>query len=155
MKEDGLEELVFFDTSPIIAYRVWQVTLDDGEPQNLRSLTYKIRWKPLRPMRAHCLYSMKPLVQPTPVWHHPDEQCPCLRHTCGIYAMKDTENLESWGGTYDNPSLLRVVGRVSLWGKVLQHELGYRAEYAYPVSFVQPEDPEIGAWLEREYLDVA
>jgi hypothetical protein len=153
MKEDGLEELVFFDSEPILAYRVWWITLDDGEPQNLRSLTYKIRWKPRRPLRAHCLFELSRRQAS----FHPNEQCPCLTHTCGVYALKDPVGLDAWGkvyGTYTQANLLRVVGQVALWGKVLQHELGYRAEYAYPVSFVAPEDPEIADWLEREYLEV-
>ncbi len=42
------------------------------------------------------------------------------------------------------------VGRVLLWGRVVEHERGYRAEAAYPADAVAP-DPETAAALERRY----
>ena len=32
------------------------------------------------------------------------------------------------------PGLLPVMGRVSLWGRVVEHSRGWRAQYAYPYS---------------------
>lgn len=29
-----------------------------------------------------------------------------------------------------------ITGKVALWGKVIEHEKGYRAQYAYPIEFV-------------------
>ena len=29
-------------------------------------------------------------------------------------------------------------GKVALWGRVIEHEHGYRAQYAYPQSIVVP-----------------
>jgi hypothetical protein len=159
MDETGLEEVVFFDSEPVVAWRVWLVATDDGEPQSLRSISYRIRWPKRKPMRAHCLFTLRhpvkgptgPLTPPQP---HPGEQCPVLSHQCGIYALKEPDDLPKWAPTFSAwaPGMPRVIGQVALWGRVLEHELGYRAEYAYPVSFVQPEDTDLGDWLEQEYL---
>lgn len=46
----------------------------------------------------------------------------------GIYALKDPWQL-MW-----LPDRSLAVGRVALWGWVYEHERGYRAQYAYPLS---------------------
>ena len=43
----------------------------------------------------------------------------------GIYAYKDATALLGFGN---------VQGEVWLWGRVEEHEHGYRAEYAYPTN---------------------
>lgn len=47
--------------------------------------------------------------------------------TAGVYAMKTRELLA--GHTYGRDCL---VGQVALWGRVVEHEKGYRAQWAYP-----------------------
>ena len=49
---------------------------------------------------------------------------------CGIYAYKlDCINInEIKGGLF---------GKVNLWGKCIEHELGYRVEYAYPSEILK------------------
>lgn len=63
----------------------------------------------------------------------------CPRHKVCVY-----NNGSCFAGIYGlklsvrNPhsTLIRgVVGKVALWGKVEEHTLGFRAQYAYPVSF--------------------
>ncbi len=53
----------------------------------------------------------------------PDEGC-----SCGIYALDDEQAVRS---SYSKP----ILGEVYLWGKVIDGERGYRAQYAYPKSF--------------------
>lgn len=48
--------------------------------------------------------------------------------SAGLYAMKTREGLV--GHEYGRDCL---VGQVALWGRVIEHRYGYRAEYAYPV----------------------
>lgn len=48
--------------------------------------------------------------------------------SCGIWAFKDVDNLAASIGQY----AVKVIGTVSLWGKVIETENGYRAEKAYP-----------------------
>ena len=49
--------------------------------------------------------------------------------TCGIYASSSLRNLVT-----STPSMPAVsaVGTVALWGRVIEHERGWRAEFAYP-----------------------
>ena len=55
--------------------------------------------------------------------------------TCGIYAAKNIEHLRTtryWQ--------YGIHGEVNLWGTVVEHKLGWRAQYAYPKSFfLQPD----------------
>jgi hypothetical protein len=53
-----------------------------------------------------------------------------------VYAAKDTDHLRRFG--YDERGIL---GEVNLWGTVVEHELGWRAQFAYPKSlFLAPEE---------------
>lgn len=49
----------------------------------------------------------------------------------GIHAFKSAENALEYGGT--------VIGRVKLYGTVVEHEDGFRAEYAYPLDLYPQE----------------
>ena len=53
--------------------------------------------------------------------------------TCGIYAAKTLDHFRSAG--YERYG---IHGEVYLWGSVVGHELGYRAQFAYPKNFVLP-----------------
>jgi len=55
--------------------------------------------------------------------------------TCGVYAVKTLDHFRSAG--YER---FGIHGEVYLWGKVVEHELGYRAQFAYPKNFVLPPD---------------
>lgn len=49
---------------------------------------------------------------------------------CGLYRFKDYQTVRNYlGGFYDG-SRSHCIGVVSLWGAVVHHEVGYRAEYA-------------------------
>jgi len=62
------------------------------------------------------------VFDPTATPHRcPDEGC-----TCGWHAVRDASTLVRPGGP------AAVVGQVSLWGKVIEHARGFRAEFAYP-----------------------
>jgi hypothetical protein len=55
--------------------------------------------------------------------------------TCGVYAAKSREHLRQLG--YEGRG---IRGEVHLWGTVVEHELGWRAQFAYPKSLVLPSD---------------
>lgn len=102
---DGIE--------PLVGWRYWRA--DEGWLCSLNKLK---TWPARRPLVAQCHLGMDhgPL---------PGEQC-----GCGIYAAVDLPTLkELVQPALDSPI---VVGEVSLWGKVIPAELGYRAEFAYP-----------------------
>lgn len=55
---------------------------------------------------------------------------PSFSCSCGIWAFKDLERLIAAIGSGYNA--IKVLGSVSLWGRVIETENGYRAQYAYP-----------------------
>lgn len=116
---------------PIVAWRFWRVGSGD---RLLRSLTGRHqRWEPGRALEARCRfddvdrsewrYQVVSGFSPDP---HP---APAEGCTCGLYAARSLEHLRA------QPlfGLSRtVVGQVSLWGKVIPGQHGFRAQFAYP-----------------------
>jgi hypothetical protein len=99
---------------PLVAWRAWTLTgRPDGSHLRLRPVAGpRLPWPPMRPARAACK-----LVK---VHRSPELECSCGLHgTRGVEPLRKTKN----------PT---VLGTTALWGRVIEHELGYRAEYAYP-----------------------
>ena len=94
------------------------------------------RWHPGQSLAARCRASTVVgtiagrAEAPDHVHDAPQENC-----TCGIYAAKTLHHFRSAG--YERYG---VHGEVHLWGKVVEHELGYRAQFAYPKTFVLPPE---------------
>jgi hypothetical protein len=83
----------------------------------------------------------------TPLTHTvPDTSC-----QCGIYAIDDPCKLNSYldSSYVGRHALHRVIGRVSLWGTVIECERGWRAAYAYPAHLYVPLGDPAGAAAER------
>lgn len=100
-------------TDPVDGWRTWTVAGSrDGTDARLLPIAGRGRWPVRSPMLAVCGKGR----------HH---RVPGVACTCGIHATHDPDVLRR---TRD-PA---VLGRVALWGRVLEHELGYRAELAYP-----------------------
>jgi hypothetical protein len=101
-------------TEPIQAWRAWALSgRRDGSNLQLRPVAGRSKaWPPDRPAEAVCKLG----------WFHDAPHAEC---TCGLH------------GTH-GPDLLRrtrspaVLGRVALWGRVIEHELGYRGRFGYP-----------------------
>lgn len=94
------------------AWRAWALVEVDGELR-LSSLTRPERWAPREPVTAIC--------------RHPTHLRPRRFCTCGVYAVPRPELLAGLG-----PIAGGAVGQVALWGRVVEHERGLRAEAAYP-----------------------
>src|ERR1039458_7150389 len=105
--------------SPIIGYRVWR--WDDA---GLRSLNGK-PWSTCEPLAAKCGAGKA----------HDADEVPQTDCTCGVYAAKNLEHLRQFG--YEGRG---IHGEVYLWGTVVEHELGWRAQFAYPKSLFLPPD---------------
>jgi hypothetical protein len=101
--------------SPIIGHRIWR-----WDAAGLRSLNGK-RWSPRQPVAAKCGAGNA----------HDADEPPHLECTCGVYAAKNIEHLRQLG--YEGRG---IRGEVHLWGTVVEHELGWRAQFAYPKSLV-------------------
>lgn len=115
--------------SPIRSYRVWQ-----WEVAGLRSLNGEF-WPPNKPLEANCRVCDFALGRSRYGKVNGPHDAPYKTCTCGIYASKSLEHLREYG--YDR---FRIHGRVSLWGTVVEHQRGWRAQYAYPHRlFLVPE----------------
>jgi hypothetical protein len=111
-------------------WRAWGVpkTLEDGELPLLRSVTFSTYyWTPREPMRAVCNSGHA---------HKP----PSLDCGCGLYSAKDRKHL--LGMSYHNydpdEGHFTVIGRVALWGNVVEGTQGWIAEYGYPQELFLP-----------------
>ena len=112
-------------TEPIVGWRVWN--LDDDPtygPLLLPAGSGSGAWWPRHAEEARCtLFSLFRLGKGK---NHeaPDPAC-----SCGIYAARSLEIFERPRPAWPPPP---VVGTVSLWGRVVEHEFGWRARFAYP-----------------------
>jgi len=110
--------------SLIVGHRVWR-----WGTTGLQSLNGE-RWLPNRPIEARCRIApadrhMRVVESANEV---PDRHC-----TCGVYAAKSIEHLRQLGYAGYGAG-----GEVYLWGTVVEHTLGWRAQFAYPKNLVLP-----------------
>jgi hypothetical protein len=105
--------------SLIVGHRVWR-----WDSAGLRSLNGK-PWSPCQPLAAKCGAGNA----------HDAHEPPHLDCTCGVYAAKSREHLRQLG--YEGRG---IRGEVNLWGTVVEHELGWRAQFAYPKTLFLPPD---------------
>lgn len=109
------EELpTFRSRSAIIGWRGWNII----HPYFLTNSS--VVWIPGERTEAIC----------TARDHDDDVIIPADGCSCGVYAFNAPYEVKSQG--YVGQTLL---GEVYLWGKVIEHERGYKAQYAYPKCF--------------------
>lgn len=135
-------------TEPIVGWRRWKVDVADGL---LLSVWKQILWPPGEPMRARCVTTGLVQVAGRECKSAPQKAC-----ACGIYALKNLDSIGDVNVSYPHisdgilPTQLDVYGRVSLWGRVILAERGYRGELAYPYDLVvQPPRADSPAWYEK------
>lgn len=121
----------------VTAWRVWRVVLRNGG-YRLASVVHSTVWPSDEALSAVCARQtllprfLRRSRRPHEV---PDAGC-----ECGIYGT-DLERLgpyvvdEPFGG-----SAGRAIGRVSLWGTVVECERGFRASHAFPQHVYVPLD---------------
>jgi hypothetical protein len=118
---------------PFEAWRVWRV-VREGDDFALASVVKRTIWPAGEPLEAECLKALPFfdwLLRRRP--HDAPEEC-C---ECGIYAATlDTVRRYLTDSLPD--ARTRVIGRVALWGAVVECERGYRATYGYPLSLCVP-----------------
>lgn len=150
---------------PILAWRGWKVDGEGflyalnggGRGHSLGMLTgYEKgpRWAPRKTERAGCALSneshaaddcvsmglsieqAREYIEARKAQKH---DAPAAECRCGYYAARNLEDIQTAGHTY-------AFGIVALWGRVEEHEGGYRAEYAYPLCVVLANDPDMRAY---------
>lgn len=115
---------------PIVGWRLWRVMpllgLDGERGYRLCSVgTRGIPkvWVPRQPTAAVCSSFDRCHEAPWP------------NHECGLWALRSQEETEArlaeYVETQSSPSAW-AIGDVALWGRVIEHEHGWRAQFAYP-----------------------
>lgn len=100
------------ETYPIVGYRCWQLRESEEGVPALYSMTKDFLWLPYEPTTGDL-----------------------TQDGGGVYAFK------SELGAMNYWSHNSIAGEVNLWGGVLEHDEGYRAEFAYPKEF----------WVHKEF----
>jgi hypothetical protein len=119
---------------PVEGWRIWLV----DSRIRLRSVFFEAPWVPGKPLDAACLRwrrSLRPPWRIVPSAHPaPEDRC-----VCGIYAAASRADAQRYA-VHPLPAatLCRVIGRVALWGEVVECETGWRASSAYPVRLYVP-----------------
>jgi len=113
--------------SPIIGYRVWR-----WNAAGLKSLNGE-PWSPGKPLVAACRASNRGTTVGRAGATHDANDAPREKCTCGVYASKSLEHLRTTG--YERYG---ICGEVNLWGTVVEHEQGFRAQFAYPKNLYLP-----------------
>lgn len=114
----------------IVAYRGWRA--NDGllQPLGINAAPYESFNLPA----AQCLLSGSQHVMRAPY-----DGC-----SCGYWAMKKQDAV---------PTLAQVFGAVRIWGTVIEHEIGYRAQYM-AVDYLVTDSNATAAALVTRYRDV-
>jgi hypothetical protein len=136
---------------PLVGWRIWRVT-----GSVLRATVWDAEWPPRARFEADCRHGGGAYWQrkhePADERHRPPEPgC-----ECGVYAFKRREDAEALAREKVDGDVI-ALGRVSLWGRVIETELGYRAEYAHPYDLILlGGSDELARRLRREYaVDVS
>jgi hypothetical protein len=131
---------------PLEGWRAWRVVAGrDG--YRLASLIKSTLWPPGEPLVAECL---RTVLLPRRLRRRRGlHSAPELRCECGIYGTT-LEGVEQYvNEPAIAPEVARVVGRVALWGTVIECERGFRASSAYPTHAYVPVEDD-GLWAELE-----
>jgi hypothetical protein len=129
----------------LIGWRVWCV-VRFGTELRLASVIQDEVWPVETELVARCRAHEPPsnrllLGRPT------EHVAPATDCTCGIYAARQPAGVWTYLRGRDEPyTVARVLGRALLWGRVVEHEDGWRAERAYPLD-VYTGDPELARRL--------
>lgn len=119
---------------PIVAWRIWQIPTD-GDKRLLHSISASAYGR---------YYSNNAWSR---IRHHESDMVPVMKSKHGIHAWKHRHDAEKYCfnlvDTFDRhfghhskqiPEL--ILGEVYLWGKIIEHRHGYRAQYAYPKKLI-------------------
>lgn len=120
---------------PLEEWRVWRVVERDGRTL-LGSVVMPTLWLPGEPLVATCLVRRRIHDRLRRRARHPAPVSSC---DCGIYAAPLDGCVDYLRAVFRNER--RVVGRVALWGTVVECERGFRASHAYPRRLYVPVRP--------------
>src|SRR6266436_3122902 len=119
---------------PVVGYRGW--VLREGK---LSSYAVDNFWIPKKANVAQCggyehvkFWGSHKIHFGPKLIPHASYVAPLAECGCGFYAFRTLPYLVEWL-EHREPNI--VVGEVNLWGKIVDCQYGYRAQYAYPKRF--------------------
>ena len=123
---------------PVIGWRSWAV-IQRGRDFRLRSIAFTDPW----PVREAFVAKCYRMVSRLPLLRRRAGHAPVtLECDCGIHAANNAAAAASYLHLYEDvPQRAichRALGRVALWGTVVEGELGWRASRAYPQEIFLP-----------------
>jgi hypothetical protein len=110
----GPSDDVPLSIEPVLGWRVWNLVRQGGQLR-LGAIAHRTTWTPQEATKAGCARTS-----------HAAPQRYC---TCGYYATSSVDALAS-AGVFNRG--IGVIGAVAMWGTVIEHARGARAEFAYP-----------------------
>lgn len=111
---------------PVLGWRLWRLRRNDAGELRIAPTTPRQDWEPGVALKATCTGSHTRLYMVFNPELEAAHRSPVPGCTCGVHALKDVARLlRSWARA-------AVVGRIAMWGRVLEHTRGYRAQFAYP-----------------------
>jgi hypothetical protein len=149
----------------LVGWRVWRVGKVAGR-WRLLSLHYRDLWPVAAPFAATCHFRDR-IYRPPHEVSHETHRVPVRSCSCGVYAARDVgltsryvigEDARQhalgmrWHGLRRDAYLPRVVGRVRLWGHVVEATDGFRSSYAYPAELYLPTRAPDGYELSLDEL---
>lgn len=120
---------------PFEAWRVWRVVRRDGM-YSLGSVIQRALWPAGEAFIADCLRAPRLFSR---VRRKQPHDAPDARCECGIYAAA-LERVGQYLADAPCRGVSRVLGKVALWGTVIECDRGFRASVAYPTRIYIPSD---------------
>lgn len=142
-----------FSTDPVVGWRIWRVERRIDRRMSALDLALELREAERsgveRPAEALFDYRLRSLTRPEfwptrarmeavcsregPSAHRysagPEADC-----ECGIWAFRSNQSAERTLLDYAQSGRVLALGPVSLWGRIIEQEHGWRAQFAYPVD---------------------
>lgn len=117
--ENGMGDYsTIFVAEPITAYKAWYVN-----PTNFRLRSTWIQthyWDAGKSYKANCLVDVGGAKEP--------HKSPIKECSCGFYTLKVLNSQRFYNATTIDSYYL-AYGEAEIWGKVIEHEEGYRSQY--------------------------
>lgn len=142
-----------FSTDPVVGWRIWRVERRIDRKISALDLALELREAERagveRPAEALFDYRLRSLSQPEfwPTRARLESLCGRESHLahrysagpeadceCGIWAFRAYDLAERTLLDYAQSGRVLARGRVSLWGRIIEQEHGWRAQFAYPLE---------------------
>lgn len=130
--------------SPVVGWRMWSIALVRGR-HRLASPLFRAVWPATEELRAVC--------DTKDHWRwrrrRREHVVPVERCGCGLHAMSAPGHLSTYILPPASAQIVRrALGRVSLWGRVIEGSCGWRAAAAFPAEIWLPQADSGGRRIE-------